>query len=96
MELDGEVNLFLDRALAVEEPSPDPSPSPDPDASPLPSPSPTPTPLAVQDGDLIALVQQVHQTEQQNRVNTSGMFLVLCLILTILVAAVLFSALRRR
>lgn len=91
----GGVDAFLDGVLdEIPSPSPDPTPSPVVGESPVPSP--TPTPLAVQDDELIALVHQVHYEEQGTRVASSGSFIVQCLMLSLLIALVLFVALRRK
>ncbi len=94
----GRVSTYAD-GEPVETPTPEGTPG---EVSPSPSatPSPTPSPLAVQDTDLIALVQQVHAeqlAEQQgSRAASTGIFLGQCVLIMLAVAAILFMALKRR
>lgn len=105
MQEGDDLTMFLDHQLAevgVDEPTPSPSPSvevsPDPYASP--TPTPTPTPLSVRDDDLVQLVREVHRDQLReqhgSRIADTGSFIVLCLILSLVIAGVLFSALRRK
>lgn len=95
MERDGDgLGVELERALAAveAEPMPEPSPTPcevEPCASPSPSPSASPDAL-------VALVQAVHDEQQHQTVAQTGTFYGVCILITLVVAAVLLSVLRRK
>lgn len=85
----GNLDAYLDTALAAGEPVPEPSPCAEPCASPSPSPSASPDAL-------VLLVEQVHREQQYTRVANTGTFYGVSILIIIAVAALLFSALRRR
>lgn len=94
-----DIDAYLDAALANSEldptPAPDPSPevSPSPGASPSASPSPDPSPSS---DELVVLITAIHREQTATRVADTGSFYALTILVTLMVAAVLFMALRRK
>lgn len=104
-----DINAYLDKHLPSDgrsvtlpnasgsvRPMEEPTPSPSPDASPDASASPEPSPVPVFDVDVLQAVQQVQVNAEASRVASAGSFMANCLIVMLLVALVLFTALRRR